>query len=218
MGHLRLASGNTDAAEKLLQQALTTFPNYPPALGNLADVRIAQQRFEEAVTLHRQRYQSVPRAENMYALARALQLAGHVAEANKAFAEFETSALLESSKKDNSNRALIFYYADDAKQPAKALRIAEQEYAWRKDVCTLDTYAWTLRVNGRDTEASKQIETALAVGIRDAKLLRHAGEIALKLGDLAAAQRYLKQSAELNTPDSKQAWLVLTGIPQTPGR
>jgi hypothetical protein len=29
MGRLRSASGNTDAAEKLLQQALTALPNYP---------------------------------------------------------------------------------------------------------------------------------------------------------------------------------------------
>ena len=29
MGHFRLASGNIDAAEKLFQQALAAFPNYP---------------------------------------------------------------------------------------------------------------------------------------------------------------------------------------------
>jgi tetratricopeptide (TPR) repeat protein len=51
MGHLRLASGNTDAAERLFQQALTLFPNYPSALGNLAQVRIAQKRYAEAVVL-----------------------------------------------------------------------------------------------------------------------------------------------------------------------
>jgi hypothetical protein len=54
-------------------------------------------------------------------------------------------------------------------------------------------------------EARKQIETALAVGVRDAKLFHHAGVIALKTGDRAAGERYLKQSADLNTLDSEQA-------------
>ena len=187
MGHLRLASGNADAAEKLFQQALKSAPNYPAALGNLAQVRITQKRYEEAVVLLQQRYQDVPRAGNLYDLAEALELAGRESEAKQAFAEFETKALAESSRKDNSNRELVFYYADHAQQPAKALKVAQQEYAWRHDVYTLDAYAWALHVNGRDAEARKQIETALAVGVRDAKLLHHAGEIALAAGDSAAA-------------------------------
>jgi Flp pilus assembly protein TadD len=61
-------------------------------------------------------------------------------------------------------------------------------------------------------EARKQIETALAVGIRDARLFLHAGVIALKSGDRAAAERYLKQSAELNSEDSEQARNTLAGL------
>jgi tetratricopeptide (TPR) repeat protein len=218
MGHLRLASGNTDGAEKILQQALNTFPNYPFAVGELAEVRTAQKRYDEAVVLFQQRYHSAPRAANMYALAQALRLAGHDSEAKQAFAEFEAKSLQESNTKDNSNRELIFYYADYAKQPAKALKLAEQEYAWRKDVYTLDAYAWALHVNGQEAEAREQIEIALAVGIRDARMFRHAGEIALQSGDLAPAQRYLKQSADLNTADSEKARVTLASLAQPSGR
>ncbi len=212
MGHFRLASGNADAAEKLFQQALTVLPGYPSALGNLAQLRITQKRYAEAVALLQQRYQAVPRADNLYDLAEALQLAGREGEAKKAFAEFETKSLLESRKKQNFNRELVFYYADHAHQPAKALQVAQQDYAWRHDVYTLDAYTWALHVNGQDAEARKQIETALAVGIRDAKLFRHAGEIVLKAGDVATAKRYLKQSAELHTSDSEQASSMLTSL------
>jgi predicted Zn-dependent protease len=208
MGHLRLASGNADAADKLVQQALKAFPNYPFGLGVLGEVRIAQKRYEDAVVLFQQRYESSPRAANVYALAQALRSAGHNREAKNAFAEFETKALAESNSKDNSNRELVFYYADLANQPVKALQFAEREYSWRKDVYTLDAYAWALHVNRRDMEAGKQMETALAVGIRDAKLFRHAGEVALKTGDRSAAQRYFKQSAELNIAGSEQAGLT----------
>jgi Tfp pilus assembly protein PilF len=52
------------------------------------------------------------------------------------------------------------------------------------------------------------------VGIRDAKLFRHAGEIVLKSGDLAAAESYLKQSVELNPAGSEQAQSMLAKLPQ----
>ncbi len=211
MGHLRLASGNADLAEKLFQQALTVFPQCPSALGNLAQIRILQKRSAEAIVLLQQRYQAVPQAGNLYDLAEALQIAGRDAEAKKAFAEFEPKSLLESSKMQNSNRELIFYYADYAHLPVQALKLAQQEYAWRHDVYTLDAYAWALHVNGQDAEARKQIEAALAVGIRDSRIFTHAGEIALKLGDRIAAQNYLQEAVSLHTIGSEHAQLVLSG-------
>jgi hypothetical protein len=169
--------------------------------------------------LLRQRYQAGPHAENLYDLAEALELAGRTAEAQRAFAEFETKSLAESVRKDNSDRELIFYFADHAHQPAKALEVARQELAWRHDVYTLDAYAWALHVNGQDAEARKEIETALAVGVRDARIFRHAGEIALQLGDRAAGGKYLRESAELRAPGSAQAQALLQTLPsgtQTP--
>jgi tetratricopeptide (TPR) repeat protein len=213
MAHLNLSVGKIDKAERSLKQALGMFPGYHYALSNLSKVRIQQKRYVDAVDLLQQRYQAAPHAENLYDLAEALQLAGRTDEAQRAFADFETKSLLESHKKDNSSRELIFYYADYAHLPAKALEVAQQEYSWRHDVYTLDAYAWALHVNGRDDEARKQIETALQVGIQDAKLFRHAGEIALKTGDRAAAERYLQRSAELNTLGSEQAVAALSALP-----
>jgi tetratricopeptide (TPR) repeat protein len=212
MGHLRFIAGKTDEADNILKQALIIFPGYHYALGNLAKVRITQKRYDDAIVLLLQRYQAGPHAENLYDLAEALNLAGRGDEAERAFAEFETKSLAESVRKDNSSRELVFYYADHAQQPTRALEIAKQEFAWRRDVYTLDAYAWALHVNGRDAEARKQIETALAVGVRDAKMLDHAGEIALKLGDKTAAQRYLEDSASLHAIGSEQARLRLASL------
>jgi Flp pilus assembly protein TadD len=150
------------------------------------------------VALLQQRYQAGPHAENLFDLAVALQKAGRTTEAMKAFAEFEQKSLAETNKADNSNHELIMYYADFAKEPAKALEVAQREYARRHDVFTTDCYAWALHVNGRDAEARKQMDTALAVGIQDAKLFRHAGEIAIKTGDSVAAQKYMRQADELS--------------------
>jgi tetratricopeptide (TPR) repeat protein len=216
MAHLNLAIGKIDEAEKLSQQALVMFPGYHYALGNLPKVRIQQKRYDEAVELLKERYRAAPHAENLYDLAQALQLAGKADDASKAFAEFEGKSLLETNRGDNSNHELIFYYTDYAKEPAKALELAEREFARRHDVFTLDSYAWALYANGQYADARKQIETALAVGVRDAKILRHAGEIALKSGDHAAAERYLKESVELNTLGSEQARISLASLMQSP--
>ena len=212
MAHLNLAIGKTEEAEKLSQQALVMFPGYHYALGNLAKVRIQQKRYNDAVELLKQRYDAAPHAENLFDLAQALQLAGKTDEANLAFAQFEQKSLLETGRGDNSNHELIFYYADYAKQPEKALEVAQREIARRHDVFTLDSFAWALYANGQYAEARKQIDTALAVGVRDAKIFRHAGEIALKSGDRPAAEHFLRESAELNSVGSEQARVILSSL------
>ena len=212
MAHLELATGNTTEAEKNLQQALTLFPGYHYALGNLAKVRIQQKRYDEAVQLLQQRYQAASHAENLFDLGEALQLAGRSEDAKKAFAEFEQKSLLETNRADNSNRELIFYYADFSHEPLKALEVARREFGRRHDVYTLDSYAWALHVNGQDKEARKQTEQALAVGVRDAKLIRHAGEIALAEGDRDAAEKYLQQAADLHTAESGLAKATLARL------
>jgi tetratricopeptide (TPR) repeat protein len=217
MAHLNLAIGKVDQAEKLSQQALVMFPGYHYALGNLAKVRIQQKRYDEAVELLKERYQAAPHAENLYDLAQVLQLAGKPDDASKAFAEFERKSLLETNRGDNSNHELIFYYTDYAKEPAKALEVAKREIARRHDVFTLDSYAWALYGNGQYVEARQQIETAVAVGIRDAKIFRHAGEITRRCGDHVAAERYLKESVELNTLGSEQARIPLASLMRSPG-
>ncbi len=89
IAHLNLMAGNLTDAENHATGALGLFPNYHYALGTLAQIRIAQKRFDDAVALLQQRYSGAPHAENEFALGEALALAGREAEANKAFADFE---------------------------------------------------------------------------------------------------------------------------------
>ena len=178
--------------KKVLQQAMALIPNYPAALADLARIRIVRKQFAEAVTLLERRYQAVPRTENLYDLAEALELAGRQDESRRAFAEFETRSLDQSKAKDNSNRELVFYYADKVRMPARALEVAKQEYQWRHDVFTLDAYAWALHVNGKDAEARIQIETALAVGIRDCKSFSPCGRDCGKNGRYFSSGRLLE--------------------------
>jgi tetratricopeptide (TPR) repeat protein len=53
LGYIDERRGNTDSAETLLQDALRSNPNFPEAMLELANVRIAKKRFAEAADLLR---------------------------------------------------------------------------------------------------------------------------------------------------------------------
>ena len=182
LGHLELVAGRTGNADRILQEALRLFPDYHYTLGTLARVRSAQKKHGEAADLMKRRYTAAPHPENLFALAEALERAGRRAEAGAAFAAFETQALKESQGWDNANRELVFYYANHARKPSEALRIANVEIARRQDVHTLDAHAWALQANNWHREAREQMDRALAVGIKDPELLARAAVIAKKSG------------------------------------
>jgi len=188
IAHLQLLSGNLPEAEMYATGALGLFPDYHYALGTLAQVRQAQNRDDEAVALLEKRYAAAPHAENQFALSEALDRAGRKNDAAKAFAEFEQKALLESNITDNANHELIAYYVDYAHQPSKALEIARQELSSRHDAFTLDAYAWSLAASVDYDKASIEMRKAVAFGVKDPKVLRHATEIAQHASQTVAAR------------------------------
>jgi len=214
LAHLYLLTGKLEEADGLLEEALRLFPGYHYALANRAKVCIGQGRHTEAADLLRQRYQAAPHPENLFDLAVALERASRNEEAREAFADFENQARAEMSSWDNANSQLTFYYADHAGKPAEALRVAGLEMERRRDVYTLDAYAWALHASGQNADARKHIETALGVGVRDPKLLYHAGVIALGAGDEESAGRYLRQSLSTNSRSevASEARRLLEGI------
>ena len=194
IAHLSLLTCRTDSAERLLNDALTIFPNYHYALAQLAELRLQQGRLEEAVTLRQRHYEAAPHPENYYELGVVLQRAGRHADAQAAWQRFETEGRREMNGWDNANIELIYYYADHANQPAEALKIAQNEAARRQDVRTLEALAWALHKNGNAREALVQIEKALAVGIKQPISSYHAGVIAAEAGEADRARLYLENS------------------------
>ena len=211
MSHLELLTGDLAKAESYANSALAVFPDYHRALAALAQVRMAQGRQADAVLLFNQRYAAAPHTENLYALAEAQELAGRREDAQASFRAFEGKSLAESELPDNSNRELIAYYVDRAHQPAKALAIARREIAYRHDVFTLDSYAWALAANGEYAEANRQLQTALAVGVKDQTILFHAGSIALRLHLNDKAEEYLTDAAARHSRDAANLLAEMRG-------
>ena len=96
------------------------------------------------------------------------------------------------------DRTLSLYLSNHGLDPARALRLAQDELVVRKDVYGYDAYAWALLANGRATDADAAIATALSFGTRDAKLYYHAGMIAAAVGDTGRAKGDLQKALALD--------------------
>ncbi|MGH9628384.1 MAG: tetratricopeptide repeat protein, partial [Bryobacteraceae bacterium] len=213
--HLLVSTGKLQDAAAVLEAALKLVPDYHYGLAALGKVQTAKGNHDEAVGLFQRRYELAPHPENLFDVAAALHHAGKREESKEAFARFEKLALAESEGWDNANRELIVWYADYANKPAEALKIAKREIARRRDIATLDAYAWSLYRSGMYSEAASEIEKALAVGTLDARILYHAGAIARAAGENGKAETYLRRSLEINGKSevAAEARLLLAGRP-----
>lgn len=192
MAHLHLLNAEIDNADALTAEALKTFPGYHYALAQQAQVRQAQGRPTEALAWLRRHVEAAPHPENFFYLGEALARQNRMHEAKTVFTRFEAAARAERASGDNANRELIRYYADHARQPAEALKLARFEIARRQDIFTLDAYAWALYRNAQFRQADTVMARALATGVRDPRLHYHAGMIALKRGARARARAHLQ--------------------------
>lgn len=199
MADLQISIGHIDDAGKLLHSALGKFPGYYLTLESLASVEMTTQHPLNAEQLLRQRNEHFPSATSRYALAKALEQSKKTAEAAAVYSAFEQDARRMINAPDDANQELISYYLGHGRNPSEALRIAHIEIAKRHDVGTRDAYAWALAASGYYQEAQKEIAVALAIGVRDAGMLYHAGVISAKLSDNTSAARYLKESLALDS-------------------
>jgi tetratricopeptide (TPR) repeat protein len=177
MAHLHLLAGRVDRARTLAEDALKLFPDYHYALAELARVHGRRGDHAQEARLLAERFRVAPHPENLFEWAEALARAGRTREARSRFAEFERLARAEMHGPDNANRELARYLVDHAKRPAEAIQIMEREMAWRRDVYTLDVYAWALFAVGRKDEARRHIAQAIKVGTIDPQIRRHATEM-----------------------------------------
>lgn len=198
VAQLHRTAGRLDAADTALATALALVPGYHYALGQLAQVRLAQGDAGTAITLLERRYRAAPHPENLYDLARALHAGGRTRDARVAFEEFERAARTERDRADNANHELVYYYVDYARRPAAAAAVAAAELRRRRDVRTLEACGWALAATGQLRAARACIDDAIAVGIRDAELYYRAGNIARRQGDANAARGLLRESLAIN--------------------
>jgi tetratricopeptide (TPR) repeat protein len=198
IAEINLAIGKLDLADQWLHKALASFPDYYFSLEVQARVLESQHKYAEAADVLHLRNQHFPQPESIYAEAVALDHSGSASKAKELYANFEQLALSKSSLADNDNRDLVLYYLSPKHNPSAALRIARLAISQRHDVWSLDSLAMALYADWDYVEAQKQIEKAMAPGIRDGNIFYHAAQINAALKNQAATVVYLKSSLQAN--------------------
>lgn len=87
----------------------------------------------------------------------------------------------------------------------EALSLMEADLQVRRDVETLDTYAWALGRAGRWEEAQVVLQEALSSGVQHARILYRAGQGAAQLGDVKQSEMYLNQAREIDPTFDQKA-------------
>jgi tetratricopeptide (TPR) repeat protein len=198
LGSEHFAVGQLDRAEARYLEALQTYPNYHRGLAGLAQVRAAQNRHEEAISLYTRSIAIVPTPEHVAALGDVLTRRGRGEEARRQYDLVEYIGRLDTVNRILYNRELAYFYADHGRQLETALELARGELSVRRDVYAYDVLAWALLKNGRAGEARAAITEALKLGTRDARLFFHAGLIHAALGEDGQAREYLARALATN--------------------
>lgn len=176
-----LQRGDAALALRLADAALERAAAYPPALLARGRALIALDRHGDAIAALRRAETLQPLPEYQWWLADALRADGCATEAE----DVETRLRRRGAETDP--RTLALFLATRGEEPERALRLARQELAERADVFSHDALAWALAASGDLAAATAAMHRAIEVGTKDARLWFHAGELARRRGDLAAA-------------------------------
>lgn len=178
-----LQSGDVARALAVAESAIGAEGSYPPALLARGRALLAVGKNSDAVTVLKQAADLNPLPEYQWWLADAQRAAGHEADASK------TERMIKTHGEAGDPRTLALFLATRGEAAGDAVRLAREELTHRADVLTHDAVAWALAAHGDVAGAQAEIALAGAEHTRDARLLWHAGEIALAAGDHAAADR-----------------------------
>lgn len=198
LGELAFATGDYPAAEGWYRQSLEYFPAYFRALASLGRVRAARDDLTGAIEQYEHAVAIVPDPTFVAALGDLYELAGRPTDARRQHDLVGKIARLTAFYGALYNRPFALFRADHHLAAAEAYADALREYEVRKDVYGADVVAWTALRAGKIDQSTAAVHEALRLGTPDAKLLYHAGMIALAAGERTAAQEFLARAMKLN--------------------
>jgi tetratricopeptide (TPR) repeat protein len=198
LGMEHFAAGDLVKAETCFSRSFETQAGYYRGLSGLAQVRAAQQRYDEAIELYRKALAILPMPEYAAALGELYEKIGKFELARQQYALVEYVGRLNALNQALYNRELAYFYADHDMKPKEGLELARRELDYRRDIYAYDVLAWNLYKNGELESARQAIDRALKLGTRDAKLFFHAGMIHHGLGELDKAREFLSRALATN--------------------
>lgn len=198
VGHLYFNQGNLAQASAIYTQVLEAKADYPYAVAGMARVQAAQGRTANAVALYQQVIERLPLPEFVIGLGELYASTGRPVDAREQYDLVEVMQQLNAAAGMNVDLELALFYANHGTDLAAAVAQARTAYAQRPTLYAADILAWALYRHGDYAEAWRYSQEALRLGTRDALLHFHAGMIARKRGDIAAAQTHLQTALQIN--------------------
>lgn len=202
-----LQTGQAPRAVLVADSAIKAAPDYPPALLARGRALLAQNQAAEAVAALRRAAALNPLPEYQWWLADALRSTG--AEDDAVKMERELKARGETS----DPRTFALFLATRRIDAMAAVALTRDETANRADIFSQDALAWALAASGDYARAESVMQAALAEKTKDARLLLHAGEIALGRGQLAVAEAFFNEARPLSATLTPSERALLAGHP-----
>lgn len=174
---LELEADDAGGAMAFAAQALQLMPDYPAALVVRGRAELARGDAPAAASSLSAAVAQSPLPGNLWVHAEALRAAGRADEA------VGVERDLDRIGEQEDPRTLALWLASSGREPQRALRVAMAEFGRRQDCYTLDALALARLGAGDVGGADTAIRSALACGVRDARISLHAVAIALAVGD-----------------------------------
>lgn len=199
LGQLAFNLGQWDAAEKNFQAALAERPDDNSALEHLGELRAAQEKYDESISLYEKVIARTLRPEFWQALGDVYAAMGKTADAATWHARAR-DAYLKSVAEGNAHyfHHLAGFFSDTEEKPAEALKWARRDLELRHTAAAKDTLAWAHYCAGEFESAANTAREALANGSKDAHILFHAGIIFLAASDAVRGKETLAEAARIN--------------------
>ncbi|MEO6594926.1 MAG: tetratricopeptide repeat protein [Planctomycetota bacterium] len=190
LASLDLQCSDFAAALRAADEALELVPSYPAALMARGRAAAGLGQSDVALASFAAAAERYPLPEHLWAFSDALRAAGSVVDAARVEAQLERTGETEDP------RTLALWLATMQRDVGRSLRLAEAESKVRQDAFTLDALAFA-RFRAGDVEGARAaMQQALAVGVRDARLLLHAALVADAAGERDAAIAHVAAARE----------------------
>jgi tetratricopeptide (TPR) repeat protein len=191
-GMMYWQQGDYQGADAIFSEALRWVPNYPSALVGRGRVALAEGQASAAITDFATAQRLHPLVETAWLLGDACTLGHDTGHAQQAYAEAERLG------RRGDRFTLALFLASKNRNAEQAVHLLEAERSTRGGIYVDDAYAWALYRAGRFDEARLASVQALRLGTRDARLLFHAGAIALASGEPAEGRKLIEDALALN--------------------
>jgi tetratricopeptide (TPR) repeat protein len=225
LGEAQFRFGNPEEARKSLTKALDLDPNSYKAAAAMTRLEAGLGNWQAVIEWGEKTAPTAKMTDIQALVADAHLSLGQKTTAEQIYKEIETANATpemlamkptarhshpKSTKRHTHDRLFALFLADRSRHPFLAHHAAEEDLATRKDIHAWDTFAWATfqyyaNVPAEETgegdfllkEAQHSIDKALATGVKDARILFHAGMI-YRQTHPAKAATFLHQALAIN--------------------